>query len=151
MKETTDKDYEEVTIRIKRQGKGKTVSRKVVNEIPTRTFIIPQLDNILVALNEAPCEIRLATGDGKEAIRLYRVLTHKLDEQFIAAQTMGDFRHGISDNRSVRFTHRNKTMTRKEVERVNLDQKAKRANVTPDTLVTCPACGTEFRVGKSLS
>ena len=151
MKKTTDKDYEEVTIRIKRQGKGKTVRRKVVNEIPTRTFILPQLDDVLEALNEAPCEIRLATGDGKEAIRLYRVLTAKLDEQFIAAQTMGDFRHGINDNRKLRFTHGKKTVAKKDVERVNLDQKAKRTNVTPDTLVTCPACGTEFRVGKSLS
>ena len=151
MKKTTDKGYEEVTIRIKRHGDGHAISRKVVNEVPTRTFIIPQLDIVLDALNEAPCEIRLATSDGKEAIRLYRVLTTKLDEQFIAAQTMGDFRHGINDNRKLRFTHRNKTVTKKEVERFNLDQKAKRVNVSPDTLVTCPACGTEFRVGKSLS
>lgn len=151
MKKTADKDYEEVTIRVKRHGNGHAISRKVVNEIPTRTFIVPQLDNVLDALNEAPCEIRLATGDGQEAIRLYRVLTTKLDEQFIAAQTMGDFRHGITDHRKLRFTHGKKAMTKKDVERFNLDQKAKRTNVTPDMLVTCPACGTEFRVGKSLS
>lgn len=150
MKNTTDSGYEEITVRIKRKGKGHVLSRKVVNEIETRTVIIPELDEVLAALNEAPCEIRLATSDGREAIRLYRCLTPKLDEQFIAAQTMGDFRHGISDDRKVRFTHRNKTVTKKEVERMSDRVKAERVHVTPDTLVECPKCGYEFRVGKSL-
>lgn len=150
MKKTADKEYEEVVIRVKRKGKGHVLARKVVSEIETRTVIIPELDDVLAALNEAPCEIRLATGDGKAAIRLYRCLTKNLDEQFIAAQTMGDFRHGISDNRSVRFTHRNKTVTQKEVERMNRRIRDEREHVTPDTLVKCPKCSFEFRVGKTL-
>lgn len=148
MNKKTDNDWEDVTVRIKRKGKGHALSRKVVTGKPNEIVIVPELDEILEAMQNSPREFRLATSDGQEAIRLFPCLTSDLKEMVIVAQAMGDFRRGIPPQRT-RFTYRGESISRKEVERMNRRAKEEQ-HVTPDVMATCPKCHFTFRVGKKL-
>lgn len=99
-------------------------------------------------------EVRLASENDGEAIRLYPCLDANYAQMFVAAMTMGGFRQSVGD---IPFcmVHCGETVDLEE-ERVAKERKAEtirrqsRQNVSPDTVVTCPKCGTEFRVGKVL-
>ena len=142
-------DWEEVTVRIQRHGKRRTLSRKIVSDEPILRFPVFQLDDILMNMRDCPIEIRLTTSDGQDAIRLFPCLTSDLKSSIIVAQTMGEFRRGITSKR-IRFTHRGEAISRKEVERMSRRAKEEPPHVTPDAMTTCPTCGTIFRVGKKL-
>ena len=70
---------------------------------------------------------------------------------------MGYFRDCLSDLKP-HVTHNRKELNEVELRREVNAQRAKyeefrenRISVTPDTVVTCPSCGTEFRVGRQLA
>ena len=82
-----------------------------------------------------------------ESVRFYQCL-EKFKTPFICAASMGDFRKAVA-GKTVCLTRKCKPITPEKAVKVNEDlRKAKM--VTPDTMVTCPKCGTEFRVGKKI-
>ena len=100
-------------------------------------------------------EVRLAIG-GEDAIRLYPCAATDFKTMFVAAETMGEFRHAAYRGRHLSFTSRN---GRRKVEEDEIEERVSRAcrtggnraHVSPEKLVRCPKCGFEFKVGKSLS
>lgn len=99
-------------------------------------------------------EVRMGFG-GEDAIRLYPCAATDFKTMFVAADTMGEFRHAVYRGRRLAFTSRRggRNVSREEVEaRVGRVERARqeRVHVTPETVVACPACGFEFKVGKSL-
>ena len=98
-------------------------------------------------------EVRLSSRRDGECLRFFPCLTPSYDQMFVAAQTMGSFRTAIGDI-PFRMSHRGKEVDPRD-ERAAKERRADeireaRRHVTPDTLVTCPQCGCEFRVGKTL-
>lgn len=110
------------------------------------------LEEIQCLLREG-YEYRLLDEDGNEALRLYPCVEKDMKTVFVAAQTMGDFRHSLSDKRVVPFV-KGRLASKKEVKET-LEASDRTRNrgivaVTPDMMATCPACGKRFRVGKQL-
>lgn len=100
-------------------------------------------------------EVRLCISD-KEAIRLFPVLSTDLKSVYVCAQSMGSFRANTYSTNEVSLHRRGKEMTKDEVDSMvstakkrNEDWKKNVIEVTPDTVLTCPTCGTLLRVGRS--
>lgn len=96
-------------------------------------------------------EYRLLDEDGNEALRLYPCVEKDMKTVFVAAQTMGDFRHSLGDKRVVPFV-KGRLASKSEVRKM-LDASDKTRNrgysaVTPDMTVICDGCGKVIRVGK---
>jgi len=102
-------------------------------------------------------EVRICNQRFGEAIRLYPCLNSDYSEMFAAAQTIGEFRKSLKDVK-FKMVHCGMDVDPKEAlkdkefrKQAIAEKRQKRVNVTPDTIVSCPECGTEFRVGKSLA
>ena len=142
----------EATVSLSSKGSNRADMRRKVRTNGIRR--IDASDIIADAMNllRAGFEIRLKDADGEDAIRLYPCLDADYTEMFAAAQTMGEFRHGLKDigftmKRSGNYANREEaTAARARTKAL----KVRRQNVTPDTIIVCPKCGTEIRVGKTL-
>ena len=134
---------------LKSKGRNHAVSRKVLTKAKHPISLISNEIDRATELLRQGYEVRLATTDGVDAIRLYPCVETDMKTMSVAAATMDPFRGTLADKR-VRFTHRGHEVTRNEARRLN-ETKASEPRVTPDTLVKCPKCGTRFRVGKKLA
>ena len=142
----------EATVSLSSKGSNRADMRRKVRTNGIRR--IDASDIIADAMNQlrSGFEVRLLDAERKEAIRLYPCLDADYTEMFAAAQTMGDFRHGLKDigftmKRSGNYANREEaTAARARTKAL----KVRRQNVTPDTIIVCPKCGTEIRVGKTL-
>ena len=99
-------------------------------------------------------------ADLGESVRLIPVLDKSCKIMHVTAQSMGKFNSELLADKKVTVIHRDRELSEKETENLVSAQAAKfdpefrraeRYHVSPDTVVTCPNCGTEFRVGKQLS
>jgi len=129
------------------------VSRKVLTNGIVK-IVQPELLNKLQEYLRAGKEVRLVDGNGDDAIRFFPCADKFCEKIEVVATTMGEFRNSLSDIPMRRVMHR-KECSAEEVseaisEHYEKRNKSARQNVTPDTVVTCPSCGTEFRVGKQL-
>lgn len=102
-------------------------------------------------------EYRMIDENGEEALRFIPVVEKDMKTVSLVAQTMGSFRKALND-KEVKPFYRGEEVTRTKAAKIIEDEAEKgreyqrnRVNVSPDTLVTCPKCGTEFRVGKQLN
>jgi len=81
-----------------------------------------------------------------EAVRFYACVS-RLETPFVAAQTMGNFRRSIAD-KAVRPVLHGRNVSVARVKELDRQARRERRHVTPDTMVACPKCGFEFRVGR---
>ena len=140
---------EEQPATIKCKGQGHAVSRKVLTKAAHPISLVSNEIDRAAELLRQGYEVRLASTDGIDAVRLYPCVGTDMKTMFVAAATMEPFRGVLADKR-VRFTHRGHEVTRGEARRLNAAKVAE-AHVTPDTTVECPRCGNRFRVGKRLA
>ena len=149
----TDWD-EEVPVATWSKGRRRKPARKVITNGKVRIALTrPQTERIANMLGRGN-EVRLTAG-GEDAIRLFPCADTDFRTMFVASETMGDFRHAAYRGRRLAFTSRH---GRRRIGREEIEERVERAGsgaaerrrVTPDTVVECPKCGFEFRVGKSL-
>ena len=100
-------------------------------------------------------EVRL-TMFGKEAIRLFPVLAADFKSVYVCAQSMGSFRTSTYTANKVELYSKRKAISDDEVEKMksaavarNEAWKKNMIEVTPDTVLTCPTCGTLLRIGRA--
>ena len=145
---------EEVSVATWAKGRARKPARKVLTRGVAKVELTKgQMGGITKMLGSG-MEVRLDFG-GEDAIRLYPCAATDFRTMFVAADTMGEFRHAVYRGKSLSFTSRRgrRAVSREEVEeRVERVETARqeRAHVTPETVVACPRCGFEFKVGKSL-
>jgi len=127
------------------------ISNKTINDL---------LDGIVHVLR---CGYEVRLGDNENGVRFYPMIHTDYKTCYVAAATMGSFRYSIDDMQSD-VSHNgeiiadsemigeksSETFGRNEKERI-MKEKRELVCVTPDTIVACPNCGSEFRVGKVLS
>ena len=142
--------WDDAEVHIKRNSKKlSTMTRKVVTK-GIKHINNDKLINRITKLLRSGYEVRIS-----DAIRIYPCMEKDLKTMFAASQTIGEFRSCLGDIKA-------KTIWRgKEVDpdekageakARNNEYKRERAEkieVTPDTMVTCPECGAEFRVGRA--
>ena len=145
---------EEVSVATWARGRARKPARKVLTRGVAKVELTKgQMGGIMKMLGSG-MEVRLDFG-GEDAIRLYPCAAADFRTMFVAADTMGEFRHAVYRGKSLSFTSRRgrRAVSSEEVEeRVVRVETARqeRAHVTPETVVACPRCGFEFKVGKSL-
>lgn len=152
--ECTDWDGE-VPVATWAMGRGRMPARKVITRGVAKVELTGRQAERIAKMLASGMEVRLAMG-GEEAIRLFPCAATDFRTMFVAAETMGGFRHEAYRGRSLAFTSRRgaRRVGRDEVDgRVGrtLAERDGRVHVSPDTVVACPRCGFEFRVGKKLS
>ena len=136
-------------VNVKFQGVTKAaLSRKVVTT-GIETVECEELLKTIAAWLRSGKEVRL--GD---AIRIYPCMDVGLKSMFPAAQTIGDFRNLLRDKKT-QAIHCGKSVKKdvivKKAKERNEEYKSNRIEVTPDTMVVCPVCGSEIRVGKAVN
>lgn len=136
----------------KRSAKRADLSLKVLPR-GRKTIKCAKLINDLIRNLRMGFDVYLSNDEG-DAVRLYACMKSDCSTMFVTAQTMGKFRNSLSDKKA-KVTYRGKevdgeTLATEAKER-HEEYKASRLEVTPDTIVICPECGAEIRVGKSMS
>jgi len=128
-------------------AKAKCRGTLTENEIAAQAGLDPtDVEHLLVAVGNAVHEgydVQLCGG-----VHFYACVA-KLKTAFIAVKTIGNFRRSIADKTFRAVLHGAETA----MEKIRaLDKKARKdhPHVTPDTMITCPVCGNEIRVGKVL-
>ena len=100
-------------------------------------------------------EVILTDRDGHNVLRLFPCMNTDFTEMYVSAQTLGDFRHKTLEGIKWHTTYCGSDRSNDEVRELNEDERSinkerKFIEVTPDTIIECPKCGTEIRVGKVL-
>lgn len=148
-------NWDEPVVRVKKNGYENPVLRRKVLTTGEVPVLIPEsLSKSIIKSLRMGREVRLDVSGYGEGIRLFPCMNRDCTQMFIAAQTMGDFRECVADKK-VKVIHCDRELSEDETaqlvrESVERHEANRRENVSPDTLVTCPNCGTEFRVGKQL-
>ena len=153
---------EDVPVATWNSGRGRKPARKVITRGRARVGLTRQQSAEIVKKLASGMEVRLSIG-GEDAVRLYPCADTDFKTMFVASEAMGGFRREPYLGRHLAF------MTRHGARRIGDDEIAERVaraecgaecgadeneereHVTPDTVVTCPKCGYEFRVGKKLA
>ncbi len=97
-------------------------------------------------------EVRLTDGGENDAIRIFPIASVDCRRMYVRTQAMGELCEVLKDKKLV-VTHGGEQLSEHETERIVNEQRERyeedrKLHVTPDTMVTCPNCGTEFRVGR---
>ena len=103
-------------------------------------------------------EVRLMNGDGEAFLRIFPVLGADCKRLYAAAQAMEPLSQSLGGIKPT-IHHGGRAIREGEVahlvrEAYVAHAKAKAHDVpevTPSTMVTCPKCGTTFRVGRALA
>ena len=145
---------DEVAVATWARGRARKPARKVLTKGVVKVELTKGQMSRITKMLGSGMEVRLDFG-GDGAIRLYPCAAADFKTMFVAADTMGEFRHAVYRGRNLAFTSRRgrRSVSREEVEeRVERVEAARqeRSHVTPETVVECPKCGFEFKVGKSL-
>jgi len=115
------------------------------------------LDGIVHVLR---CGYEPVLGTTGEGVRFYPMLSHDYKTLTLTAQSVGKFRerleglHADCTNGKEGEVRSDSEVDGSSEEHATAHAKKlnaeKRICITPDTVVTCPKCGTEIRVGKCL-
>lgn len=101
-------------------------------------------------------EYRMCDDEGEDAVRFIPMVAKDMKTVYICAETMGAFRAELKDKIVTPFYRGEPVSSRRASDllanKMALDRKyhSERKTVTPDTVVECPECGCEIRVGKQL-
>lgn len=130
-----------------RQGTSQKVKTKKVE-----TISLPfTVENARQYLRHG-AEVRFVDTNNKEWLRLFPMVDTKSDRLYPVAQTMGDFRRNAYDGITPFYSWRKGAVGVEAIRDANKAARELReeiVSVTPDKIITCPNCGTRFRVGKS--
>lgn len=150
-------NWDEPVVRVRRSGtlSSSRIRKKVLTRGVYRIPFYRATQQEIIKYLRRGYEVRLTDGGESDAIRLFPCMDKNLSSMYVSAQTMGDFRKCIGDKK-VKIVHGEKEISKCDA--AKMDQEVSEAHeeikqrlaVTPDTVVTCPKCGTEFRVGKQL-
>ena len=145
---------EDVPVSTWAKGRTRKPARKVLTKGVAKVELTKGQMSRITKMLGSGMEVRLDFGGGG-AIRLYPCAAADFRTMFVAADTMGEFRHAVYRGRNLAFTSRRgrRSVGSEEIaERVGRVERARRerVHVTPETVVACPECGFEFKVGKSL-
>lgn len=139
-------------VSVKLNGERKATSQKVKTRGIAWFTTRANFDEILKLLRHGS-EIRYTDGDGKEWLRLFPMVDTKSDRLYPVAQTMGDFRRSAYDGITPFYSWRKGAVGVEAIRDANRAARELReepiVSVSPDKIITCPNCGTRFRVGKS--
>ena len=130
--------------------KGDRVSRKVLTRKVVRINAARILEAVVDQLRQGN-EVRLCDGDN-DAIRLYPCLQQDMKTMFVACSSMGEFRNSLNDKKAKLFRLGEERSAKDMVEfqKAVAEEIKSCKHVSPSTIVRCPKCGEEFRVGKQL-
>ena len=146
----------EPEVMLKRNGKAhRLLGRKVVIK-GFRQIDATGVIRDAISLLRHGYEVRLTADGMGECLRLFPISSPDAKEMYVASNAMKPLTRSISDLK-VHATHDGAELDREDVENL-VDQarqrykeyRRNRTCVTPDTIVTCPKCNYEFRVGKIL-
>lgn len=139
-------------VSVKLNGERKATSQKVKTkkvEIISLPFTVEDARQYL----RRGSEIRFTDGAGDEWLRLFPMVDTKTDRLYPVAQTMGDFRRSAYDGITPFYSWRKGAVGVEAIRDANKAARELReepiVSVTPDKIITCPNCGTRFRVGKA--
>ena len=145
---------------VKQKGPScRTVSRKVKTKGVRYFDGSPLMGDVITRLRQG-YEVRICTARDMEsaAIRLFPCLDADCRTMHVTAQAMGEFRTETLADKHAVVRIGGAAAKRAEVERyidrAEIRYAKRRASmvcVTPDTTVTCPSCGSTFRVGRQLT
>ena len=130
--------------------KGDHVSRKVLTRKVVCINAARIFDAIIDQLRQGN-EVRLCNGDSN-AVRFYPCLKQDMKTMFVASATMGDFRESLVDKKAklFRLGEERTAKDMREFQQAVSEEINAHKHVTPSTMVRCPNCGEEFRIGKQL-
>ena len=142
----------EVSIRRNKDRTHQSMARKV----KTKKLIRVRFDTDFTKRKlRQGYEVILTDRDGHNVLRLFPCMNTDFTEMYVSAQTLGDFRHKTLEGIKWHTTYYGFARSNNEVRELNEDEreanaKRKFIEVTPDTIINCPKCGTEIRVGRAL-
>lgn len=149
-------NWDRPTVVVHRRGDAR---RSLERKVLTRGVKVLQLGGTMKHVKELlrqGVEVRFADELGNEALRFYPLATVDCRSMSVRAQAMGNFAKCLNDKRP-RLRNGERTLSDGEAKEIIDDQaerfvkyRAEIASVTPDMMVTCPNCGTQFRVGRSM-
>lgn len=141
------------------RSKGTHMSRKVVTPKGVARFSV-DFDSIAKRLRQG-YEVRLVGHDNRDAVRLIPILTTDCREMHVKAQTMGLFATSTYNGLKFTLKRRNRTIRPEDGAEMQSEKMRKQSEmrkvyrelkeVTPDLSVTCPNCGTTFRIGRKMA
>lgn len=148
-------NWDEPVVKVKRQGDRRVLQRKVVTKGVRALFIGGVLKEAKVWLRRG-YEVRLCDEHERDAIRIYPLADKECKTMYPQAATMGDFRKYALVGKVLRVKHGDREISDAETGKLVREQESRHestniACVTPDTVVKCPNCGIQFRVGKTLA
>ena len=139
----------ECQIKIERGGNRGALRRM----IPTRGTVTIDATAILDSVKEQMrkgYDVRLTCG-GKEAVRFFPFASADCKSILVRIQPLGSAADWLKDKK-ITVKHRGEKKSSSEIEALYREAREKdhKAHdyVTPDTMVTCPNCSYEFRVGR---
>ena len=145
-------NWDEPVVKVRRNGNMGNVKRKVLTKGVKVLNVGAVLKQVKELLRQG-YEVRLADDYGMDAVRLFPLAKPDCKSMYAAAQTMGTFRQCLM-GKKLRVRHGEHEIKSAEAAAmvkeaaVRKEQNDKRMWITPDTVVRCPKCGTEFRVGR---
>ena len=150
-------NWDEPIVNVVKGGRSgqSCLKRKVMTRGIMRVHAFALTKEAIVKYLREGYEVRITDANDKDMIRLFPCMSVGHMKLEVTAQTMGEFRECIADKK-VRVVHCGEEISKAQFEKLNDEQRAKYdeaknfIGVTPDIMVTCPKCGTEFRVGKQL-
>lgn len=151
-------NWDEPVVKVKRNGSLGTLHRKVVTK-GVRTFFIGGVLKEAKEWLRRGYEVRLCDEHERDAIRIYPLADKDCKTMYPQAATMGDFRKYALAGKTLRVKNNDRELSDAEAVKLVREQRnrhevaelSQMACVTPDTVVKCPNCGTQFRVGKTLA
>lgn len=146
-------NWDQPVVKVKRNGATTTIRRKVLTK-GVKTLSVGGVMKEVKELMRRGHEVRLADENGNEVIRLFPLASPDCKTMYPVAQTMGVSKDWLV-GKILRVSYRDHEIKGAQVQSLINEAKmhsdAKRRCVSPDTVVTCPNCGTEFRVGRPLA
>lgn len=136
----------ECEVRVRKNGHMSAMKRM----IPVKGKITLDATLLLDAVEEwmrKGYDVRL-TRNSEEAVRFYPFASSDCKSLLVRVQPLGKAADWLKDKK-IAVRHRGEMKSGEEVKSMVSEQRRKgREYVTPDTVVTCPECGFEFRVGR---
>ncbi len=144
-------ENDEVTVALRPHGRGKGVTRSVKMQ-GVAEWSIREREFLALMGNIGNMRRVRLQYDGKTLVEFEAVLDKDCRTLRTAAKVCEPLLSAPLFGKNIAYTSEfgTKRYTKKEVAKIIRNAKAKRRNVTPDTVVKCPECGAEFRVGKQL-
>lgn len=147
-------NWDKPEVNIVGHGKGHAPARKVCTPNGMRKIDATEILDEAHALLRAGYEVRLASERFGEAVRLVPMMASDLGSMQVHARAMGGFRDETLRDKRARLVRLGKEVSAKKAADYMSAKRAETPNgaeVTPDTKVTCPNCGTTFRVGRRIA